>query len=215
MSKICIIVGAGSMAGSNIYVPDGALVIAADGGLVHLKEAGIEPDIIMGDFDSLGYVPLQWNVKVAPPEKDDTDTLLAVRQALSLGAETIAIYGGLGGRFEHSVSNLQTLRYIAENGARGFLVGDGSICTVAINGGVCFDENLGGFISVFSFGEKATGVELRGLKYPLTNAVLTNDYPLGVSNEFMGVPSSVYVRSGCLLIIWSGESYIPWKYGIM
>lgn len=215
MSKMFIVVGAGSMNGSFLYVPSGATVIAADGGLRHLKKVGVQPSLIIGDFDSLGYVPSSSNVISAPSEKDETDTMIAVKQALSLGADTIVIYGGLGGRFDHSIANLQTLKFIAENGARGYLVGDGTIVTAFMNGGICFDENISGFVSVFAVGGMARGVALRGLKYPLTNASLSNANPVGVSNEFIGIPSSVYVGKGCLLVTWNGESFIPAKYGII
>jgi len=203
------------MSGTELYVPDGALIIAADGGLGHLRDAGISPNLIMGDFDSLGHVPPGENVWATGPEKNDTDTMLAVRQALYVGAGTIVIYGGMGGRFDHSFANIQTLKYIAENGSRGYLVGCGHVCTVIKNGGICFEDSLSGYVSVFSLGSQSRGVYLKGLKYPLTDATLTNDYPLGVSNEFMGLPSSVSVQNGCILVIWSGESYIPGKYAVM
>lgn len=215
MSKICIIVGAGDMSGTKLCVPDGAFVIAADGGLGLLKKVDVSPDFIMGDFDSLGHVPSGKNVLVSKPEKNDTDTMLAARQALKIGADTIIIYGGMGGRFDHSLANIQTLKYIAENGARGYLVGCGNICTAIKNGGICFDDNLLGYISVFSMNNQTKGVNLKGLKYPLTDATLTNDYPLGVSNEFVGKSSSVSVSDGCILVIWSDKNFIPGKYVVM
>lgn len=215
MNKLCIIVGAGDMSGTELCIPDNAFVIAADGGLEHIRKAGVSPNLIMGDFDSLGHVPAGKNVLASNPEKNDTDTMLAVRQALSVGADTIVIYGGMGGRFDHSFANIQTLKHIAENGARGYLVGCGYICTVIKNGGICFDGNFSGYVSVFSVDGQTTGVNLKGLKYPLTDATLTNNYPLGVSNEFMGLPSSVSICSGCVLVIWSGESFVPGRYVVM
>lgn len=203
------------MLGSKIYVPPGSVVIAADGGMRYLNEARVQPNLVMGDFDSLGYVPKGSNIISFPSRKDETDTMLCVKQALSLYANTIVIYGGLGGRFDHSIANLQTLKYIAEQGARGYLVGDGSIVTAFVNGGICFDQNLSGFVSVFAFGGVASGVILRGLKYPLYHAILNDGNPIGTSNEFEGIPSSVYVQSGCLLVTWSGESFIPDRYSII
>lgn len=215
MNDICIIVGAGDMSGTKLYVPDGAFVIAADGGLGYLKKANVSPNLIMGDFDSLGYVPSGENVFVSDSEKNDTDTLLAVRKALSLGSDTIVIYGGMGARFDHSFANIQTLKHIADNGAHGYLIGCGYICTVIKSSGICFDASHSGYVSVFSVDNQTTGVNLKGLKYPLTDAILTNDYPLGVSNEFMGLPSSVSVRDGCVLVIWRGDSFIPGKYELI
>lgn len=214
MSNMFIIFGAGSMTGSKAFIPDGATLIAADGGYKYLIDAEIQPDIILGDFDSLGYVPNSDNVLTVPAEKDDTDMMLAVKEALSRGAETVIIYGGLGGRLDHSYANIQTLKYIAEKDAHAYLVGDGNICTVIRDCGISFNGKQQGYISVFSLGEEARGVELRGLKYPLTDATLRDDFPLGVSNEFTNQQASVYVRSGFLLVIWSGESFVPGEYKI-
>lgn len=212
MNRLYIIVGAGDMSGSSIYAPAGAYIIAADGGLRHVKAAGLNADLVLGDFDSLGDIPTGEKIMSVPPEKDDTDTMLAVREALAAGAEEIAIYGGLGGRFDHSFANLQTLKYISDSGARGYLVGDGSICTVIKNSVISFDNAMSGYVSVFCFGGRAEGVNLRGLKYPLIDAVLSDSYPLGVSNEFTGINASVSVSSGSLLVIWEGKSYFPGKY---
>lgn len=207
MSRIFCIVGAGDISGTKLIIPDGAFVIAADAGLKYLNSAGIAPDLIVGDFDSLGEVPIGSNIIAHEPEKDDTDMLLAVREALKRKAEQLVIYGGMGGRPDHEYANIQTLAYIAGHGARGYLVGRGSICTVIKNGALTFGSDMQGIISVFCVGEKADGVDLVGLKYPLNNHTLTCDYPLGVSNEFQGAPSTVTVRNGMLLVMWSAEEF--------
>ena len=98
MSGSFYIVGAGEISGKELVIPSGAFVIAADAGLKHLEAINIVPDLIVGDFDSLGEIPSGENVVYHKPEKDDTDMLLAVREALNRGARTIIIYGGLGGR---------------------------------------------------------------------------------------------------------------------
>lgn len=207
MNRLFIIVGAGDIGETKLVIPNEAFVIAADAGLKYLNEAGIAPDLIVGDFDSLGAVPFGENVVAHKPEKDDTDMFLAVREALARNAETIIIYCGMGGRPDHEYANIQTLAYIANKGARGYLVGRGSICTVIKNGSLAFDSNTKGLISVFCVGDKAVGVDLVGLKYPLINHTLTCDYPLGVSNEFTGMPSSVSVREGQLLIMQSASEF--------
>ena len=212
MKKLCFIVGAGDMRGTELEILKDALVIAADGGLTALNEAGITPDIIMGDFDSLGRVPAGDNVLFHDPEKDDTDTMLAVKKALELGAGTIVIFGGLGGRLDHSIANLQTLNYIANRGAEGYLIGCGNGCTFLKNGGIAFAAGMEGLLSVFSLTETSEGVDLLGVKYPLSNHTLTSDFPLGVSNEFTGIPASVSVKNGTLAVIWSGSGYHPADY---
>ncbi|NCC69547.1 MAG: thiamine diphosphokinase, partial [Clostridia bacterium] len=193
MNRLYIIVGAGDMSDSAIYAPDGAYIIAADGGLRHVKAAGLTANLVLGDFDSLGGMPTGEKIKSVPAEKDDTDTMLAVREALTAGAEEIAIYGGLGGRFDHSFANLQALKFISDSGARGYLVGGGFICTVIKNSAISFEAGMSGYVSVFSFGDRAEGVNLRGLRYPLFDAVMTDSYPLGVSNEFTGIDASISV----------------------
>lgn len=212
MRNMFCIVGAGEIDISQLSFPGEALIIAADGGLSFLEKAGIEPDIIMGDFDSLGRIPEGNNVICHTPEKDDTDTMLAVKKSLEMGAETIVIYGGLGGRLDHSIANMQTLAYIASAGARGYLVGCGNVCTVIKNSAITFDAAMQGIISVFSMGSQARGVDLASLKYPLSNHTLTCDFPLGVSNEFIGTSATVSVRDGVLAVIWSGDCFEPEKY---
>lgn len=193
------------MCGTQLLIPDGAFVIAADAGLNHLNNLGIVPDLIVGDFDSLGEVPVGDNVIAHNPEKDDTDMMLAVKEALSRKSDIIIIYGGLGGRLDHVLANLQTLTYIEKNGARGYLVGCGNICTVIENRGLCFDSDMLGIISIFCQGAEARGVDLVGLKYPLSNYTMSYDVPIGVSNEFIGIPSSVFVREGLLAVIWNAD----------
>lgn len=212
MNHIFCIVGAGDMSGTELIIPKGAYIIAADAGLKNLNDAGILPDLIVGDFDSLGEIPQGDNIIAREPEKDDTDMMLAVKEALARGAEKIIIYGGMGGRLDHEYANIQTLAYIAKSGARGYLVGCGNICTVIRNGGLSFSGDMKGIISVFCHGSEAIGVDLIGLKYPLGNHTLTCDFPLGVSNEFTGVPSVVSVREGMLTVIWSDSGFDLRRY---
>ena len=214
MKNIFCIVGAGDNSGTKLVIPPNAFVIAADGGLNYLEEAKVKPDIIIGDFDSLGRVPEGEMVIRCNAEKDDTDTMISVREALSRGAKTILIYGGLGGRLDHSIANLQTLSYIANQGACGFLIGCGCVCTVIKNGSIDFGEEMSGLISVFCLGDRAEGIYIRGLKYELTNHTLSNSLPLGVSNEFMGRRSSVSVKDGLLLLVFSDGEFNPQKYTI-
>ena len=215
MSKAVFIVGAGDMSETKLNIPEGAFVIAADAGLKALERAGIQPNLIVGDFDSLGQVPKTGNVIAHKPEKDDTDMLLAVREALARNAQQIVIYGGMGGRPDHEYANIQTLAYIANEGARGFLVGRGSVCTIIKNDKLTFSGDMKGVVSVFCVGSEAKGVDLTALKYPLINHTLTCDYPLGVSNEFMGVPSAISVRSGMLLVMWNTLDFDIRRYTVV
>ena len=184
------------------------LIIAADGGLRHLLKSGITPDVILGDFDSLGYVPEGANV--FPVEKDDTDAMLAIRHGLALGFREFILYGGMGGsRPDHTFANLQALRYLAEHDARGYLVDKGHLITVIKDETVSFPPSAEGILSVFCVGRDAVGVTLAGLKYPLVDGALTGGFPLGASNHFTGEIASVTVKNGCLLLFWERKNGFP------
>ena len=183
-------------------------IIAADGGFVHTQKLGITPDIIMGDFDSLGYTPDRANV--FPVEKDDTDAMLAVRRGLQLGYRKFVLYGSLDGpRLDHTVANFQTLQFLADRDAAGYLVGSGQLVTVVKNGSLTFPAGMEGTISVFCMGKDAEGVTLEGLYYPLENGTLTAGFPLGVSNHFTGAEAAITVRNGSLLVVWDRQAGFP------
>lgn len=186
-------------------------VIAADGGLQHTQALGIEPQEILGDFDSLGYIPQ--DARVFPVEKDDTDAMLAARRGLALGFREFLYYGSLDGkRLDHTVANYQTLQYLADHGARGYLVGQDFLATVVKEGRIFFPEGTEGLLSVFCLGADALGVSLRGLYYPLEGGTLTAGFPLGVSNHFTGAPAEISVEEGSLLVMWERKNGFPqWK----
>ena len=183
-------------------------VIAADGGLRHTKKLGITPDLIIGDFDSLGYVPQGANV--FPVEKDDTDAMLAVRRGLSRGCREFLLYGSLDGpRLDHTVANFQTLQFLADHGAFGCLIGKATIAAVIKNGSLHFPAGLEGTVSVFCSGPAARGVTLEGLYYPLENGTLTPGFPLGASNHFTGKEARIRVEDGSLLVLWDRSCGLP------
>ena len=184
------------------------LVIAADGGLQHTNKLDIRPDIILGDFDSLGYTPE--GAKVYPVEKDDTDAMLAVRKGLELGYREFYLYGSLDGpRLDHTVANFQTLQFLADHGARGVLAGNTTLVTVIKNGSLSFPETAQGTVSVFCHGADARGVTLEGLYYRLEKGTLTAGFPLGASNHFTGSPARITVEEGSLLVIWERKAGLP------
>lgn len=191
-------------------VNKGDFLIAADGGLIHCEKLGLRPDVILGDFDSLGYVPQ--GAQVHPVEKDDTDAMLAVRLGLEKGFREFVIYGGLDGpRLDHTVANFQTLQYLADHGAGGFLVGQNHIVTVLKDGAVVFDTDASGIISVFCMGRDAEYVTIRGLQYELDNGSFSAGFPLGVSNHFIGKNAEISVKNGSLLLIWERKNGFPHK----
>ena len=202
MERICYIVGACAPDHIAIKNCNNALIIAADGGLHYLEQQNIAPDLIVGDFDSLGRVPEGDNILLHPVEKDDTDTMLAVKLGLARGCRTFVLYGCTGGRPDHTYANYQALLFLAENGARGYLAGDGWVSCAIRNAVIDFPSSLSGTISVFCPSGEATGVTLTGLYYSLENGALTSGFPLGVSNHFIGENASVSVHNGSLLVMW-------------
>lgn len=203
---VCWVVGAGDFDAIDFSPRPGDLVIAADGGYVHLTGLGITPDILLGDFDSLDTVPDLPNIVRHPVRKDDGDTALAVKLGLERGFRAFALYGGLGGeRLDHSLANIQTLAWLAQQGASGWLVGRGQVVTVIENASLRFDPACHGFLSVFCHGEHASDVTLRQLKFPLENAELDSRVPLGLSNEFIGGAAEVSVGQGTLVVVWQGR----------
>ena len=198
--KTCVIFCAAGFDGLLFPIPEGALVIAADGGLRHTEALGLAPDVILGDFDSLGYIPA--DSRVYPVEKDDTDAMLAVRVGLERGCDGFFFYGAMDGpRLDHTIANFQTLGYLATHGARGTLIGRDYIATVLSAESIEFSENAEGILSLFCLGEAAE-VSIEGLKYGLDHGTLTPDFPLGVSNHFVGKPAEITVHSGLVLALW-------------
>lgn len=199
--KKCVIFCAGDFKELLRPVGGDELVIAADAGLLHAQEIGLRPDIILGDFDSLGTVPA--GAEVFPVEKDDTDSMLAIKRGLAMGCDTFYIYGALDGkRVDHTMANFQALHYLADHGARGWLIGNREIVTVIQNSALVFPPYFTDHLSVFCLGKDARGVSIRGAKYEMENAVLSAGFPLGVSNQFVQKKLTVEVTDGTLLLIW-------------
>ena len=203
---VCYIIAAGDCEKISINKNENDLIIAADGGLEYSERDGITPDIILGDFDSLGFVPDRSNVLVLPVEKDDTDTSYAVKYAMDRGYDTFVIFGGTGGkRADHTYANIALLAYISKQGCHGFLdCGDKTITSVT-DSVISFPDYLRGDISVFSFDSVSSGVTEKGLYYSLQDADIENCNIMGVSNSFTGQESSVSVRQGTLIIYYCGK----------
>lgn len=206
--RYCCIVSAGSFDNNSFTRPKDSYLIAADGGYAYLDALKIVPDMVLGDFDSLNYIPKMPSpdsiIKLSR-EKDDTDTLYAIKHALEKGYDRFLIFGALGGsRTDHTVANLQALSYIANHNAQGFIINGETVITAITNSSLRFNKSCKGMISVFSSTSASHGVTLKGLKYCLDNGTLTHDVPIGVSNEFIGDEAFIEVTDGTLTIIFSG-----------
>ena len=197
-ARTCVIFGAGDYYDETPAIPDDAFVVAADGGLDHARAFGIDADFVVGDFDSItGDRPTQNDRTIAlPSEKDDPDLLSALKIGWLRGARTFHIYGALGGRIDHTISNIQLMALLADRGATGYLHGDGSIVTAICDGALDFpadDAVAGRMVSVFSHSDISTGVSETGL-----------------SNEFLaGRPSRITVEHGTLIVTFPIEAPLP------
>ncbi len=202
---ICYIIGACNEFSSKFSLNRNKndLIIAADGGFDTLKANGIKPDILLGDFDSITEIPEHVKLIKHPVKKDDTDTFLAYKTAFEKGYKNFVVLGGVGGRVDHTIANIQTLLNIAKSGGRGFLIGKNSVMTTIFNSKIEFLENHTGNLGVFAQGSDAYNVNISGLKYEADNVTLKADTPMGVSNEFVGERAVIDVKNGALLVVWN------------
>lgn len=205
MKRICVIFAGGPEEGPPcLPVPAGAYIICADSGLRLAERLAVAPDLVLGDFDSLGAVPEGYPHMTVPVEKDDTDTMLAARVALEKGYRDVRIYGAFGGRLDHTLANLQTLEFLHEAGAEGMLVGARDFALLQPGGTARrYEKRAGWSLSLFSLTERCTGVTLRGVKYPLENGELTRHFPLGVSNAVTADNAEVACGEGLMLVVCS------------
>ena len=180
------------------------LIISADAGYLYTQKLGITTDIIVGDFDTLGYVPKNVDEVLRHiPEKDDTDTMLAIKTALERDCKYIEIYGALGGRLDHSFANIQALSYIKSHGADGKIISDNEIIMLLCNEKITLQRKQNYTLSLFSYSDECIGVTETGVKYPLDNYTLNSDFPLAVCNEIIDDFAQISVKCGKLLIIQS------------
>ena len=183
------------------------IVIAADAGIINTQKFNIKPDYIIGDFDSLGYVPTNSNIILHPVEKDDTDSMLAVKLGFEKGYNNFRIFGGIGGRLDHTFANIQSASYVAEKDGNAVFYGTEENFTVIKNNKKCFTKENKGNISIFAL-EECKNVNINGLYYELENGCLSPDFPLGVSNKFNNKEATISVEEGKLLIIWERQGEI-------
>ncbi|MCD7770708.1 MAG: thiamine diphosphokinase [Oscillospiraceae bacterium] len=202
------IFGAGEIVPLRAVPKPDDFVIAADGGMRYLDSLGIKPDLIIGDFDSSSE-PNSGKIIKLPVEKDDTDSVFAVRYCLEHDFEEIHIYGGTGGRLDHTIANIQILSYIAEHQARGYLYSPEMVMTV-IQGDLTIEPS--GIFSVFSLSGTSHGVSITGGFYEMHDGEISSSFPMGVSNHSVGKPVSVTAGDGTLLVMWADHGKASEKF---
>ncbi len=198
--EICYIVGAGEC---NFFPKpeNDSLIIAADGGYDTLLNFGIKPSFIVGDLDSVKNVPENIEIVRYRVKKDETDMHLAYLEAKRRGYKNFRIFGGIGGRLDHTLANVSLLSYIKNMGDDVELVGDREDIFIVKNECISLLGISGNYFSVFAYGADAEGVSIKNAEYEIENFTLTTSFPLGVSNRFKNRCAEIKVDNGTLIII--------------
>ncbi len=176
-------------------------IICADKGYEYAVNCGIKPHIVVGDFDSTSKPTGDFDTEIYPVQKDDTDTMIAIKSAIEKGYTKIAILGALGGRFDHSIANIQSLVYIADNNASGYIVDSHHIITVLGDNATVDINKFDGYLSLFAITNTVQNLNIRGCEYNLDNYTLENNFPLGVSNRIVDDIANISIDKGKLLVI--------------
>lgn len=189
--------------------------VAADRGLEFCFRSGLRPDCIVGDFDSvrpevIGHYRAQGGIPIHKynPEKDATDTAIAVRKALEAGAEEIWFLGSTGSRLDHVLSNIFNLGLLRERGVQGWIADSANLITMPVGRKITIrkEEQFGKYVSFFPFRSEVRGLTLEGFKYPLKDYTLVQgDGGLSVSNEIAEAEARVSWREGTLLLVQSRD----------
>ena len=203
MKTKCLIISGGDC--TPLPRPDeDTYIIACDRGYTYAARCGLVPDLIVSDFDSYdGPVDPAVPLCRLPTEKDDTDTMSAIRAALAQGCTEGLLCCALGGRLDHTLANLQSLLFAEEHGLRLSIQSPDTEVRVLRNDTLRLARREAFSLSVFALSESCRGVSIRGVKYPLDNLTMTNSFPLGVSNEWLEDEAEINVRDGALLIVMS------------
>lgn len=200
---LCLIISGGEYCALPVGLPEADFVIACDRGWKHAEKMGVTPNLILGDFDSAPRPVTSIPVERVPTRKDDTDTMLAARRALSLGYRNILIACAFGGRLDHTLANLQTAAFLVAHGASAHLAGVDTEAWAFTGGTQGFPRRSGWSLSVFALSDRCEGVRIRGTKYECENEALTNAFPLGVSNTWASEQAEISVQNGTLLVLQS------------
>ncbi len=202
--KRCVIVGGADIARYDIirtYLRDGDFNIFCDSGLYHQEKLGIAPDLIVGDFDSHPRPDTDTETIVLPREKDDTDTVYAVKEALARGFSDFLLVGVCGGRFDHTLGNVSILLMLHSEGKNAVIVDDFSEMEIVGTEAKYIDSAFP-YFSLLNIDGVCRGVYEKNAKFPLENAEIDAEYQYGISNEVLpGKIAEVSVREGRALLV--------------
>lgn len=225
----CFIICAGDLVNTGIEPADEDLVIACDAGIMYAKILGLNASVFIGDLDSIAPedyesvkndypitldfdtslntpLDLKENILIKLPErKDDTDTLAAIRYGLNKGYREFHLYAATGGVLDHTMANIQSLLFLKNHGAKGYIWDDGGMLTLIKNEDISFKDTMEGRLSIFAMEGTAKGVSIKGLSYEADDITIDEGFPIGVSNRFIGEKSTIAVKDGALLIVMYWE----------
>lgn len=175
--------------------------VYCDDGLKHVQELGREPNLIVGDFDSHEQPETDTETIILPCEKDDTDTVYAVKEAVRRGFRDFLLIGVIGERFDHTFGNVALLLYLDSLGIPACILDDYSEMRIISREMAEVKDDCRWF-SLLNISGTAKGITIRGAKYPLTDGEITSEYQYGISNEVLpGKTAHVSVREGRLLLV--------------
>lgn len=200
----CVIVGGAEIKNYPLvrqYIKPNDFYVYCDSGLYHQQELGRTPNLIVGDFDSHPEPNSTIETIVLPREKDDTDTVFAVKEALSRGYDEFLLIGVIGNRLDHSLGNVSILLYLDSQGKKGSILDDYSEMKLISDTSVSVPDSFS-FFSLLNISGTAKGVTIEDAKYPLQNAEITCEYQYGISNEVLpNKTAKISVQNGKLLLI--------------
>ncbi len=203
MSRCVIVSGAeiGDYAAVRKHLKNDDFNIFCDCGLRHQKDLGIEANLIVGDFDSYTRPNTEAETIVLPCEKDDTDTVFAVKEGIRRGFDEFLIVGAIGQRLDHTLGNLYILDLLDSAEKKAVIVDDYSEMELVSETPKYIDDSFS-FFSLLNITGEAKGITIKNAKYPLDNAEIKTSYQYGISNEVLkGVVAEVSVKCGKLLLI--------------
>ena len=201
--KRCIVVGSMPVSlNLKEYIKSEDIIICADGGYIQTEKQGIIPHFIIGDFDS-SIKPVKSDVEIIelPKEKDDTDTYYIAKMLIEEEFTDALFFGVTGGRIDHTIGNIQMIKFLQKNGINAKMINENSTIQVLEDGETIVPNSENCYLSILSMNEKAEGITIKDAKYPLINANISNEYPIGVSNEFLGKDVFISVNKGAIIII--------------
>ncbi len=203
MNSLCLIITGGEYAVIPENYGHAGFVIACDRGWQYAQQMGIRPDLIIGDFDSSPLPETDIPILKFPSHKDDTDTMLAAKEALKRGFKNIAICCAFGARLDHTIANIQTAAFLVSGGAEVRMSGKDTQAYVFTHGGISLPEMSSCSLSLFSVSDKCEGVCIRNAEYECNDIALVNTFPLGVSNKWTCGDVDISVREGILMVLCS------------